>query len=107
MVGGGTRFSQDIHLIYVHAGRFAWHGLNLVGLRRRGFNSKAMENIHNAYRIVYQGSVPLNEALQKYRKKCLPSPEVDYIIEFIENSKKRICPLNIIKSHGIPFYHYL
>ena len=89
MVGGGTRFSQDIPPYTICAREpVAYCGLNLVGLRRRGFSNELIENIHNAYRIIYQGGVPLNEALQKVREEVPASPEIDYIIEFIENSKR-------------------
>ena len=89
MVGGGTRFSQDIPPYTICAREpVAYCGLNLVGLRRRGFSNELIENIHNAYRIIYQGGVPLNEALQKVREEVPASPEINYIIEFIENSKR-------------------
>lgn len=89
MVGGGTRFSQNIPPFTICAREpAAYCGLNLVGLRRRGFSNELIENIHNAYRIIYQGGVPLNEALQKVREEVPASPEINYIIEFIENSKR-------------------
>lgn len=88
MIGGGTRFSQDV-LPYTMCARepAAYCGLNIVGLRRRGFSNELIENIHNACRII-QGGIPLKEALQKVREEVPASPEIDYIIEFIENSKR-------------------
>ena len=88
MVGGGTRFSQDV-LPYTMCARepAAYCGLNLVGLRRRGFSNELIENIHNAYRIIF-GGMALNEALQKVREEVPPSKEIDYIIDFIEKSKR-------------------
>ena len=63
-------FSQDIPPYTICAREpVAYCGLNLVGLRRRGFSNELIENIHNAYRIIYQGGVPLNEALQKVREE--------------------------------------
>ncbi len=49
MVGGGTRTGQDIPP-FVMAARepVAYCGLNLVGLRRRGFSRDLIENIHNS-----------------------------------------------------------
>ena len=48
MIGGGTRFAQDIPP-FVMAARepVAYCGLNIVGLRRRGFSKAIIENIHN------------------------------------------------------------
>ena len=53
MVGGGTRTGQDIPP-FVMAARepVAYCGLNLVGLRRRGFSRDLIENIHNTYRLL-------------------------------------------------------
>ena len=48
MVGGGTRTSQDIPPFCMAAREpVAYCGLNLVGLRRRGFSKEIIENIHN------------------------------------------------------------
>lgn len=89
MVGGGTRFSQDIPPFIICAREpAAYCGLNIVGLRRRGFSNELIENIHNAYRIIYQSGIALNEALQKIREEVPASPEIDYIIQFIEGSKR-------------------
>ena len=54
MVQGGSRFSKDIPP-YIIAGRepIAYAGINIVGLRRRGFSNELIENIHNTYRIYY------------------------------------------------------
>lgn len=89
MVGGGTRFSQNIPPYTICAREpAAYCGLNIVGLRRRGFSNEQIENIHNAYRIIYQGGMQLNDALQKVREEVSASPEIDYIIDFIEASKR-------------------
>ena len=63
LVQGGCRSSKDIPP-YVIAGRepIAYCGLNLIGLRRRGFSNELIENIHNAYRIIYQSGKNVSEA---------------------------------------------
>ncbi len=90
MVQGGTRTSQDIPP-YVIAGkepvRFA--GVNLIGLRRRGFSNEVIEMIHDAYRIIYARSV-LRDGVTEARMKYPESKEVEYICSFIENSKRGI-----------------
>lgn len=54
MIQGGCRFSKDIPP-YIIAGRepIAYSGINIIGLRRRGFSNELIENIHNTYRIIY------------------------------------------------------
>jgi hypothetical protein len=49
-----------------------------------------IENIHNAYRIIYQSGLNTTEALKKIEDEFEKSPEIDYIIEFIRNSERGI-----------------
>lgn len=89
MVGGGTRFSQDVPPFVICAREpAAYCGLNLVGLRRRNFSNELIENIHNTYRIIYQGGGSLTEVLHRVREEVTMSPEIEYIINFIESSKR-------------------
>mgnify|MGYP003305311298 CR=1 FL=1 len=91
MVQGGTRSSKDIPP-YIIAGRepIAYCGLNLVGLRRRGFSNELIENIHNAYRIIYQSGKNVSEALKQVREEIPMTPEIEYIVSFIEGSQRGI-----------------
>ena len=55
MVGGGTRTSQSIMPYSICAREPATYcGLNIVGLRRRGFEREVINTIHEAYRIIFQ-----------------------------------------------------
>lgn len=91
MVGGGTRTSQDIPP-YCMAARepVAYCGLNLVGLRRRGFSSELIENIHNTYRLLYQRGKLREECSQEIREMVPMSPEIEYILDFVTSSKRGI-----------------
>lgn len=91
MVGGGTRTGQDVPP-FVTAARepVAYCGLNLVGLRRRGFKPEIIDNIHNAYRLLYQSGKLRKECLQEIREKVPMSPEIEYILHFVESSKRGI-----------------
>ena len=90
MVQGGTRTSQDIPP-YVLAGKepIRYAGVNLVGLRRRGFSRETIEAIHDAYRIIYSPGV-LKDGIAMAREQFPDSKEVDYICSFIENSKRGV-----------------
>ncbi|MBQ7635654.1 MAG: acyl-ACP--UDP-N-acetylglucosamine O-acyltransferase [Bacteroidaceae bacterium] len=91
MVGGGSRTSQDIPP-YVLCARepIAMVGLNLVGLRRRGFSPQLIENIHNAYRIIYQKDKLRDERFAQVREEIPHSKEIDYILDFVHSSKRGI-----------------
>ena len=91
MIQGGCRFSKDIPP-YIIAGRepIAYSGINIVGLRRRGFSNELIENIHNTYRIIYNSGKNVSDALQQVREEVPMTPEIEYIVSFIENSGRGI-----------------
>ena len=87
----GCRFSKDIPP-YIIAGRepIAYSGINIIGLRRRGFSNETIENIHNAYRIIYQSGLNTSDALKKIEEEIPTSPEIEYIVSFIRDSERGI-----------------
>ena len=91
MIQGGCRFSKDIPP-YIIAGRepIAYSGINIIGLRRRGFSNETIENIHNAYRIIYQSGLNTSDALKKIEEEIPTSPEIEYIVSFIRDSERGI-----------------
>lgn len=91
MIQGGSRFSKDIPP-YIIAGRepISYAGINIIGLRRRGFSNEVIENIHNTYRLIYQSGLNVSDALEQIRKEIPMSPEIEYILTFIENSQRGI-----------------
>jgi len=90
MIQGGCRFSQDIPP-YIIAGKepTRYCGINLIGLRRRGFSNETIEQIHDTYRIIYANGI-IKDGIQEARAKYPCVKEVEYICSFIENSKRGI-----------------
>ena len=90
MIQGGCRFSQDIPP-YVIAGKepTRYCGLNLVGLRRRGFSNELITLIHDAYRLLYSKGV-LSEGIEEIKINLQITPEIQYIIDFVSSSKRGI-----------------
>ena len=88
MVQGGSKVSKDIPP-YVIAGREPLHycNLNLVGLRRRGFSNETITNIHNAYRLIYEGTV--TAGIAKIKETLPKTPEIEEIVNFIEKKSER------------------
>ena len=90
MVGGGTRTSQSIMPYSICAREPATYcGLNIVGLRRRGFEREVINTIHEAYRIIFQGGLSLADAVQTIKNELSITPEIQYILNFIEETKQR------------------
>ena len=90
MVQGGSRSPMDIPP-YIIAGRdpLKYCGLNIVGLRRRGFSKEQIDLIHNTYRLLYNTGT-LKEGIEEVRKTLPMTKEVEYILNFVETSQRGI-----------------
>ena len=90
MIQGGCRFSQDIPP-FIIAGKepTKYCALNLVGLRRRGFSNELITLIHDAYRLLYSKGV-MAEGIAEIKKNLQITKEIQYIIDFVESSKRGI-----------------
>ncbi|MBO7112809.1 MAG: acyl-ACP--UDP-N-acetylglucosamine O-acyltransferase [Bacteroidaceae bacterium] len=92
MIQGGSGCSKDIPP-YIIGGRhpLVYAGLNIVGLRRRGFAEDTIEAIHNAYRTLYQNGLNVSQAIAALKEDPISKyPEVQYIIRFVESSERGI-----------------
>lgn len=90
MIQGGCRFSQDIPP-FIIAGKepTKYCGLNIIGLRRRGFSNELIDLIHNAYRLLYSKGI-IAEGIEEIKKNLQVTKEIQYIIDFVESSKRGI-----------------
>lgn len=90
MIQGGSRFSQDIPP-FVIAGKepTKYCGINLVGLRRRGFSNDLIRLIHDAYRLLYSKGL-IADGIQEIKKNLQVTKEIQYIVDFVESSKRGI-----------------
>lgn len=91
MVGGGSKIRIDVPP-YIKADRdpLCFMGLNTVGLTRRGFTKEKIDEIHEIYRAIYQKNMNFTQALEYIEKEFNPTPERDYIIEFIRKSERGV-----------------
>lgn len=90
MIQGGSRFSQDIPP-FIIAGKepTRYCGINLVGLRRRGYSNELIDLIHNAYRLLYSKGI-MAEGIKEIKGNLQITKEIQYIIDFVESSKRGI-----------------
>ena len=70
---------QQRYSTFIIAGRepIAYSGINIVGLRRRGFSNELIENIHNAYRIIYNSGKNVTEALEQVKQEIPTSQRLN------------------------------
>jgi len=92
MIGAGSMVSLDVPPFCNATGdRARLRGLNTVGLKRRGFASATSSAIKSAYRVVFQSSLRLADAVAQVRGVAAPCPEVERFLTFLEESKRGIC----------------
>lgn len=91
MIGGAFRVTKDVPP-YVLAGRepLRYEGINIIGLRRRGFSNEQITAIENAYRILYSSGLMYSDAVRKIESDFPPSDEIKTIVSFLKNSPRGI-----------------
>jgi UDP-N-acetylglucosamine acyltransferase len=91
IIGGQSAVPQDIPpYVSASGNRAKLYGLNLVGLKRRGFSDQSIANLKKAYRIIFRSGLILEEALAKVKAELGDSPEAVHLMEFMKNSKRGI-----------------
>lgn len=97
MIQGGSRIGKDVPP-YAMAGRdpLAYCGLNLVGLRRRGFSNEKIEEIQNIYRTLYMSGLNVSQAIAKIKETFPETEERKVVLDFLEGSERGIIP-SIVK----------
>ncbi len=89
MVQGGTRLGKDIPPFCI-VGRepVCFMGLNVVGLKRRGFNNEQIDRIQDIYRILYQSGLNTTHALEKIESDIIDCEEKKIITTFVKESTR-------------------
>lgn len=91
ILGGGTMAPQDIPPFVMAAGNHAeLHGVNVRGLERRGFSAEDIRQLKRAYKLLFRGSRKLDTAIEEVRAQGLDSPHVQYLIDFMKQSKRGV-----------------
>ena len=90
MIQGGCRFSLDIPP-FIIAGKepTRYCGINIIGLRRRGYTNEQIDIIHDTYRTIYANGI-IKDGIAEARSKYPDVKEVEYICRFIEDSKRGV-----------------
>ena len=93
MIGGKTGVEHDV-IPYgtVMGNRAKLEGLNIVGLKRRGFSRDLIHDIRKAYRMIFAEEGTMAERLQDVMEDFRDNEPVMEIVSFIQrDSSRRIC----------------
>jgi len=87
---GGSRSSRDVPPYCIMDGTHVVRGVNLVGLKRAGFQRDQIQTLRQAFRILFARRVNLSEALSRVEAEVPLTPEVQHLLEFIRSSKRGV-----------------
>jgi len=91
MTAVGSVILQDVPPYLMAAGNTAQpYGINVEGLKRRGFTPEALLALKRAYRTLYKSGLLLEEAKLKLAEEGKTQPEVLRFVEFLQQSKRGI-----------------
>ena len=93
MVGGMTAVDSDIIPYGTVVGNRAYlSGLNLIGIKRRGFSRDDIHALRNAYRLLFAAHATIAERLEEVATTFGHSAPVREIVDFIrEDSSRALC----------------
>ena len=91
MIQGGTRLGKDIPP-FAMAGRepVSYVGLNVIGLRRRGFTSEQINAIQEVYRLLYLSGYNISQGMERIESELADSPERNDILSFVKASARGV-----------------
>jgi UDP-N-acetylglucosamine acyltransferase len=64
------------------------YGINTIGLQRKGLSESSIEELKQAYRILFRSQLNTSDALNRMRDRAWTAPEVSVLVQFIETSQR-------------------
>jgi UDP-N-acetylglucosamine acyltransferase len=100
-VGGMSGIENDLIPYGMAIGNRAHlAGLNLVGLRRRGFSRDAIHDLRRAYRLLFAAEGTLKERVEDVAAEFSDNPQVHEILDFIRDGGDRSICMPQVASAG-------
>ena len=89
--GMGSAIAKDVPPYLIVSGApAAPHGLNKVGLKRRGFSDEQLRQLSRAYKLLYRQGLSFDEAKSQLQKLGEEGEELKNFSTFIEQSARSI-----------------
>jgi UDP-N-acetylglucosamine acyltransferase len=91
ILAGFTKAVKDIPP-YIMAGDnpMKFEGLNIIGLKRRGFTSEQIDGIKEFYKLLYKSGLNISDAIQNIKQTLPKTDETNNILNFISRSTRGI-----------------
>ena len=91
MMRGLSRTSKDVPPFCIMDDTHTVKSLNLVGLRRNGFDVKRVRALKNAFLILFRSGLNMQNALEQVETDLEITDDVRELLDFIRNSKRGVC----------------
>ena len=91
MMRGLSRTSRDVPPFCIMDETHTVKSLNLVGLRRNGFDVKQIRAIKNAFAVLFRSGLNMPNAVAKVEAELEVTNEVRELLDFIKASKRGVC----------------
>jgi UDP-N-acetylglucosamine acyltransferase len=90
MIGGVSGVPKDVPpFVMVNGQRARILGLNLVGLKRNGFDQARRTRIKAAYQLLFRSGLRLDTALERLKQE-IPGPDTAQIVAFCRASERGV-----------------
>ncbi len=94
MIGGMAGVEHDVIPFGMVIGERGWlNGLNLVGLKRRGFNREAIQKLQDIYMNLFMpdSNQPLSERFSDLQKIYQNDIDAKVLLDFLEGKSNSLC----------------
>ena len=89
-IGGLAAVENDVIPYGMALGNRAYlAGLNLIGLKRRGFSRESIHDLRRAYRLLFAAEGTLKERVEDVAEEFASHPQVHEILDFIREGADR------------------
>lgn len=89
MVGGMSRITHDVPPYTIGAGSpYKLGGLNLVGLKRRGFSLETRKGLSHAFRLLYRSDLTVQEAIAAIEAEVVMCEETRHFLTFCKTTER-------------------
>ncbi|AZI14676.1 MULTISPECIES: acyl-ACP--UDP-N-acetylglucosamine O-acyltransferase [Avibacterium] len=91
MLGGGSMVSQDVPPYVMAQGNHAHpFGVNIEGLKRRGFDKPTLHAIRNVYKLIYRSGKTLEEVMPEIEHYAKTESAISFFLDFFKRSTRGI-----------------
>jgi UDP-N-acetylglucosamine acyltransferase len=91
ITGGCSKIVQDVPPYMIADGNpAAVRSINQIGLERTGHTPEETKQIKEAFRIIYRSKLNLKQAIERISENLSHTPEVEYLLNFLGNSRRGV-----------------